>query len=349
MTKELFKFAGAVLDCYDDPSFVDSVQAKACFDKHLVSPEKVADLPEDQFAVKIASRTGYKKRFPIYNEFVTKISCHYFENSYVDLPVELQKSAGYNLGQACERFGIEKTAHVSEHSKSPASRIVEHITKEAAAPMMATEKLAKFAEERLATELSKMRPANRTKAATSFYKAAGTVERQDVWDYVEKPVAGPMLEGALDDRDSIMKTASPEQRCIFEQIRSEVEDMEPQEAVAALIEFDKYAELNVRYKDGLVDPYLAVYGGWRTPKFCQDVEDGKLAKIAEVVDGQTGDRVDPETARGLSVEQHLFNLQKRFPKHSDSFSKAASAPASPDMEQKYGPNYIKARKIYFGV
>ena len=347
MTKELFKFAGAVLDCYDDPAFIDSVQAKACFDKHLVAPEKVDDLPDESFAVKIASRSGYRRRFPIYNEAATKVSCHYFDLNYDDLPEEIQKSAGYHIAAACDKFGISLSENIQKHASAPADFRVEQVTARRSEPLIGLDQLTKMAEERLATELPKMRPENRVKAATSFYKSAGTVGRQDIWDYVEKPVAGPMLEGALDDRAEIMKSASAEMRALFDEVRSQIDELPISEAIASLESFDKYAGLRERYSQGLIDPQLAAFGGWRTPKFREELAEFEQSKVAEIMDGQTGQRVDPETARGMSMEKHLNNMQQRYPKGSESFKKAQAAGISDDMEQKYGPNYIKARKLHF--
>jgi len=100
--KQLFKFAGAIVDCYDDPAFVNNVKAQPLFGTALTTPERINSLPDECFAVKIASRSGYKRRFPVYNETVTKVSCHYFDTRYDTLPEEIQKAAGYHLGLACD-------------------------------------------------------------------------------------------------------------------------------------------------------------------------------------------------------------------------------------------------------
>lgn len=347
--KQLFKFAGSVLDCYDDPVFISSPKAQAYFGDSLVSPEDVDDLSDQSFAVKIASRTGYKRRFPIYNETVTKISCHYFEAGYDALPEEIRKVAGYNLGQACEKYGITKKASVAQYEEN-VGRTVEYVSAVTKEPSLSSDEIVKSAEFRLACELPKMPVVNRTRAATAFYKTAGedAITRQDVWDYVEKPVVGPNLEAALDDREYIAKAASPELRCIFENLRDQIEEMEPTDAVNTLVAFDKYASFDDRYADGLVDPYAAVYGGWTIPTVRKRNELWHQEKQAQLVDGSTGQAVPAETAQGLSVEQHLFNLQKQFPKGSESFQKAAAAGLSENMQQKWGTNYVRARKIYFG-
>ncbi len=348
--KQLFKFAGAVLDCYDDPSFIGSPMAQDHFGKTLVSPEKVSELPDSAFAVKIASRTGYQRRFPVYNETAVKTSQHYFEMVYNDLPEEIQKAAGYNLAAACDKFGVEKSETLAKHASEAVSATVEMVTERTNEVRIGKDDLTKQAEFNLACALPKMVLKNRTYAATEFHKLAGDgMSRQDVWDYVAKPVTGPLLEGACDDREAILKQASTEQQYMFAELRSSFEDMAADRVVESLLTFDKLAGLDARYRDGMIDPYLAVYGGWPTPATRQETEARRLEKEASLVDGQTGQRVPAEKAKGLSVEQHLFNLRSSYPKGSPEFAKAASSPVSENMIQNYGANYGKARKMYFGA
>lgn len=348
--KQLFKFAGAVLDCYDDPSFIGSPMAQDHFGKTLVSPEKVDDLPDSAFAVKIASRTGYQRRFPVYNETAVKTSQHYFELVYDDLPEEIQKAAGYNLAVACDTHGVKKSAILAKHAEVEASSTVEMVTEATTQIRINQDDLTKQAEFNLACEIPKMVLENRTYAATEFHKLAGdAMSRQDVWDYVAKPVAGPLLEGACDDREAILKRASTEQQYLFAELRGSFEDMAADRIVDSLLTFDKLAGFDVRYRDGMTDPYMAVYGGWPTPVSRQIAEERRLEKLSSLYDGQTGKPLPADVAKGLSVEQHLFNLRTSFPKGSPEFSKAASAPVSENMIKNYGANYGKARKMYFGA
>lgn len=348
--KQLFKFAGAVLDCYDDPSFIGSPLAQDHFGKTLVSPEKVSELPDSAFAVKIASRTGYQRRFPVYNETAVKTSQHYFEMVYNDLPEEIQKAAGYNLAAACDKFGVEKSETLAKHASEEVSSVVEMVTENTGEVRIGQDDLTKQAEFNLACELPKMVLENRTYAATEFHKLAGdAMARQDVWDYVAKPVTGPLLDGACDDREALLKRASTEKQYMFAELRSSFEDMAADRVVESLLTFDKLAGFDARYRDGMTDPYMAVYGGWPTPAARQETENRRLEKEAALVDGQTGQQVPADTAKGLSVEQHLFNLRTSYPKGSPEFQKAASSPTSENMIQNYGANYGKARKMYFGA
>jgi hypothetical protein len=348
--KQLFKFAGAVLDCYDDPSFIGSPMAQDHFGKTLVSPEKVSELPDSAFAVKIASRTGYQRRFPLYNETAVKTSQHYFEMVYNDLPEEIQKAAGYNLAVACDKYGVTKSETLAKHAGVEASPIVEMVTESTSEVRIGQDDLTKQAEFSLACELPKMVLENRTYAATEFHKLAGDgMTRQDVWDYVAKPVTGPLLDGACDDREALLKRASTEKQYMFAELRSSFEDMAADRVVESLLTFDKLAGFDGRYRDGMTDPYMAVYGGWPTPAARQETENRRLEKEAALVDGQTGQQVPADTAKGLSVEQHLFNLRTSYPKGSSEFQKAASSPTSENMIQNYGANYGKARKMYFGA
>lgn len=348
---ELFKFAGAILDCYDDPAFIDNPRASALLGRELLPADALDKLPDDCFAVKIASRVGYKRRFPVYNEAITKVSCLYFDNHYGELPPEIQAAAGYHLNKACDKYGIEKRAAVARHT-TEVSPVVERVTSRSSEPVIKTaEDLTKLAEERLAWELHRMPLAQRTAAATALYKAAGeeALTRQDVWDYVQKPVTGPLLEGALDDREAVCKTASTELQFLFAEVRNDIENADAAEAVELLTMFDKHAGLDARYSHGLIDPYVAVYGGWVLPHVRKRNQEWLLDKEAGVIDGHTGQPIPADTAKGLSVEQHLVHLQNRYPKNSESFRKAASIGVTEHMAQKWGPNYVKARKLYFGV
>ena len=352
MTRELFKFAGAIVDCYDDPIFIETAQARSLFDSRLLSPEKLGDLSDNEFAVKIASRSGDQRRFPTYNEEITKVSCLYFNNNHDRLPLEIREAAGRKLNDACDKYGISKVASVQQYAQAKIVPRVSYITKTASGINVDNDTLTKVAEDRLAIELYKMAPRDRTRAATEFHKVAGedAITRPAVWDYVEKPVAGPNLDSCLDDREMLLKSATSKAPSnaheIFINLRNALEDSDPTEIIDTLKSFDKYAGLNTRYGKGLADPYVSVYGGWPLPKIRKAMLD--MSKEAEIVDGQTSQPVAPETSRGLSVEQHIFNLKKQFPKGSSSFIKAAQAPSSDRMLSVYGPNYVKAREIYFG-
>lgn len=346
MTKQLFKFAGAVLDSYDDPVFVESAQARSLFGSNFIDPTEMEAVADGQFAVKIASQSGYKRRFPVYNADITKVSCLYYERAYADLPQEIQEAAGHGLAVACDHYGVEKTASVSKHAGSTSNHTVERITPPVKEFQIKLADLSKEAETRLSYELPKMGLRNRCDAATEMFKQAGTVTRQEVWDYVRKPVIGPMLDGALDDRAMVIKTANPDVVALFDHICNDLEGLESDQVVATLVEFDKLAGLDERYSGGFIDPYRAVYGGWPTPD-SRD-ERNSLMKTAGMVDGQTGDHVSADVAKGLSVEKHLFNLQQRYPRNTESFQKAAAAGTSESMGQRYGPNYLKARQLYFG-
>ncbi len=348
MTKQLFKFAGAILDSYDDPAFVETAQARSMFGSNFLDADQLDKLADNQFAVKIASRTGYKRRYPVYNADITKLSCYYFGKNYDELPVEIRESAGSSLARACDHYGIYKLACIAKHVDDVAPNTVETVTKVASAYNVGDIDLVKEAETRLSLEMSRMNIHNRCYAATEMYKQAGdSLSRVEVWDYVEKPVAGPLLDGALDDRAAVVKTASPEHSMLFEQLRADISELEPAAAVKALVDFDKMAGLNERYNHGFIDPYRSVYGGWMTP--ASRVANKSLLKEAQVIDGFSQQPVSADVAKGLSVERHVFNLQKQFPKGSADFQKAASSPASPDMEKKFGPNYVKARQLHFGA
>jgi len=348
---ELFKFAGAILDCYDDPAFIENPRATALFGRELLPADKLDTLPDSCFAVKIAGRTGYKRRFPVYNETITKVSCLYFDNHYTSLPPEIQAAAGHGLYKACEKFGIEKRASIAQHA-ADAPSTVERVTVRVEEPVIKTAAdLAKLAEDRLAWELHRMPIDQRTQAATALFKAAGedALTRQDVWDYVQKPVTGPLLEGALDDREMLCKNASSEMQHLFAELRNDIEEASADKAVELLTLFDKHAGFDMRYTQGLLDPSKAVYGGWSLPHVRRRNQEWLLDKEAGVVDAHTNLPIDAATAKGLSVEQHLLHLQQRYPKNSESFRKAASVGVTGHMEQKWGSNYVKARKLYFGV
>jgi len=230
--------------------------------------------------------------------------------------------------------------------------VVEYVTVDAKEPALSSSlDLAKFAEFRLACELPKMPLVNRTAAATALYKAAGedAITRQDVWDYVAKPVSGPLLEGVLDDREELAKNASREMQHLFSEVRAQIEDAPADEVVGILHSFDKYAGFDARYKDGLVDPYVAVYGGWPTPAVRKRNVEWEIEKEASIIDAHTGESLEADASQTMTVAQHLFNLQSQYPKNTEAFTKAASLGATPNMEQKWGPSYVKARKLYFGV
>ena len=346
--KKLFKTAGLVLDCYSDPNFVGHLEAQKRFGSELVAPENLNSLSDDDFAIKVASYSGYKRFFPVYNPLVTSISCQYFEANKESFPQEIVKSAGYHLGQACEIHGIDKTASLVDSEEC--SKTVQYVTYELSDKEILEKDLMKKAEDMVADELHKLSPKSRSSLATDLIKSAGFegVTRSVVWDYVEKPLVGPMFTTAVEERDSLLKRAGDNHLSeVLSEIKSTSQEVDHKDLVCQLEEFDKLAGFTPRYKDGFIDPYMAVYGGHPLPSDLLEEQRLDLEKVAAPKDSTTGAPMSAEVSRGLSVAQHVSSLSQEYPKGSEEFEKAASSPNSDNMANTWGTNYVKARAIYF--
>ena len=104
------KLSGLILDYYDEPfgDIFERVPEGEDIVKtaHMLSPEDVASLPDDAFALVLVGEETSLKKFATVDRGNTQLSVEYFLKTGHKLPVEAQKVAAINLKEACSWYGL---------------------------------------------------------------------------------------------------------------------------------------------------------------------------------------------------------------------------------------------------
>lgn len=285
----MFKFAAAIVDMYDDPEFVKTAQDEALFESALVAPEDTSSLPDNAFAVKVATVAGEHRKFPIYNGLATKFSGAYFDEIAKRLPEEIRKTAGYFLKAAHRRHQLALPEALKMDFEEPETLVVEY------KPDLPVESIAKTAEEgiRLAEEvfdsrsrysplLEKVAKAHDLVEAAAFADVG--VKSREAWDYSPKTEVGPFFKDMLVQRDTLVKAGGD--NVLYEQFKAlldEASTMDVREIPFLFHRFDKLAGLADRYGlNGLLDPFYGTWGGLSLPKTANAERDLKKYKLQTV-------------------------------------------------------------------
>jgi len=270
----MFKLAGRVLDFYDDPDFVTNLTAQRLFGSKLYAPEQVHELPDRMFAVKIATRHGDVRKWPVFNKLATKLSGAYFDEAAPTLPDELRKVAGFFLKQAHEAFSLPLPASLNAKFEHPAggfkwdSEAWEKAPDEMEAP--ALDALAKQAQVDFLQGLRNLSPKERFEQANAIFdlcKRAQCDLDHRVWNYVEKERHGPYLKSEIQARATMIKEASSEVLAeTFVKTLAGLTDRGLRTFADTIMSFDKQAGLDREWDRRLKDPYEAVFGGLEMKK-----------------------------------------------------------------------------------
>lgn len=341
----MFKLAGSIVDCYDDPKFMSSPQAQAYLGKELLPVEQLDKLGNKEFAVRVVDGHASVRKFPVYNDFITKISCAYFVEHKDQFPIQMQKAAGYGLANACKYYNMNVPAALKEYENAHTEHIVELSYKIPEAAIRDEEELAKHAAWTAAKEFPKMTPEDRVILAAHLDKEGAAAHRQEVYDYVPKAEYGPLLEQAIKDREYILKSAEGANGLVLlgalRDLYTSRNQKDPLTFAVELANFDKIAGLRPRYskgqKDGLTDPYKSTFGGSKSKG---SVEHGQYRNEHEnqaptPVDVQTGQGMSKESSEQMTVAQHLDMLAELFPTGSQQYKEALGKTANLNFGQKF--------------
>lgn len=346
----MFKLAGAVIDCYDDPKFMSSHHVQGFVGRELLPAELLEKLADRDFAVKITDGNVTVRKFPIYNEFITKVSCAYAVDSWSLLPAEIQKVAAARLSQACRKYDLGIPDQISAAEKTAGYHVrIQHETPKA--EIREVDELAKEACWQAAKQLDKMTPEDRVIMAYNLEKVGAAHLRQDVFDYVPKSSYGPLLDQEIKNRAYILKSAedltSKALLATLEDLYSSRHQKDPLSFAAELAEFDKIAGFRPRYKNGFMDPYKASFGGQKPEPARAKVEGGEYKGSDEPtpVDTQTGSEMPKEAAEQLSVSEHMELLAQRYPRGSKEYREQMSKTAS----LSFGDKFKIAWHLFFGA
>ena len=334
------KLAGRIIDFNDDPTFVADIRAQGLYGHELVEIDKLEKLPDSAFAVKIASGGHVHRRFPIHNKVATLLSAQYFDAARQDdvpepqqLDPEIAKVAAWHIGQACDRFGIEwpETAKGFMDPGTGEVTLTDHLP----AGFADMDKLASHTHNRIAQAFEQMQPDQRRIAVGEFVKVASheAITDHDLWDYVPKAHLGPNFVQGMKDREILVKRAGQGQRSLlagplFDELSGDLREADPVDAPRLLAQFDKLAELDLKYKDGLPDPYQTCWGGFALPKEAR-------ASFNDSVDQMLAPKEERDSAEG-----YLVDLERRYPQFDVSFPKLAAV-AQATVDDRPWPDLYK--------
>lgn len=203
------------------------------------------------------------------------------------------------------------------------------------------EKTAEMNEQLALSKYSSMSPTLRARVAASFQNIYGadSFTKVALWDYAPKARLGPHFKEAMQTRKTMLKSAGDLSASSVDTFLSGLSDQTPEEVAILLNTFDKLAGLDLRYKDGLLDPYRTCHAGHMLPAVKRDLE-----KQAAINSMQFG-------APDMDVEDALRHLEGEYPRTSQAFSKMATAVRAnyPLFQQEMSPAQFRAANMYFGI
>ena len=264
----MFKLAGRVLDFYDDPEFVTNLTAQSLFGDKLHAPEEIHSLPDRAFTVKIATRHGAVRKWPVFNKLAVRLSGAYFDNVAHELPENLKNTAGFFLKRAHTDHCLDLPESLLPNFPTPNSWEVDLEEQKEdlsimESPDMST--MAKQAQEDFLGELSRLNPEERFEQANAIFELCKRAQcdlDSRVWNYVEKERYGPYLKEELDARKTMIKEASGEVMAeAFVSTVASFTDQGLRKMAEVITGFDRQSGLDAEWDKRLRDPYEAIYGG----------------------------------------------------------------------------------------
>ena len=282
----MFKFAGAIVDFYDDPDFLENPDDQNLFGGVIFRPEDIKSQPDRYFSVLVKTAAGTHRKFPIHSKAAAAISGGYFNKIASALPDEIRKTAGFFLKQAHLMFGLNLPVALRESFPAPeAGRLVEWAPTPEPEPA-SRESLVKVAEYAFMDRHRSMHCLEKVEKAFEIAKIAESVgmpiEEREVWDYVPKEKWGPFVREGLTQRE--VHINDPMIKEAFLTIMGHIRDGNPAKAPFLLYEFDKMAGFQNRYGlNGFYDPFYTFWGGFLMRKEAsveKDLVEYKLGTIA---------------------------------------------------------------------
>jgi len=335
----MFSLANQILDAYDDVNREEFVKIAQVYPKlNVMTSDERSQLGDHDFALSIITKTaGKMNKFPIKSAHDTFLSGVYFEKNGHKLPEEAQITAGWNIKEACKKFGLKapkKVATITKEAKDntyfepQAIKAVAAIQKTASMNEMAeAQKIATnhtFAQYAFSTPdhvkmgtqyfekfASKMPLEVRHGYAESLQKRARELGMEPIKGEVRKYASdyyNAMVDAHLRGRASLVECQDPKFEMTLKKMASLKATSTPSEFAKALHSFDKAAGLEQYYGGYITDPYQATFASEpNTP--------GKLVKTA------SGVEVSEAQMREIG-EKKLGKVAEYFGKHiADEFKK----------------------------
>lgn len=292
----MFKFAGTVVDPYDDLALWERPEIAAMVHaRQLTSPADVHDLADSAFALVTKTAAAEHRHYPVTTPQATKLSAFYFASVMDNLPAPMRSVAGRNLKLAHARHGLPVPAALAgDFGNGNGNRVILSRTdmQKAAGPAPVAQDPAAmlaFAQDQWLARYDQTRPENRCLTAASIAQHAesmGKLASVDprIMDYVPCEKVGSFIHEASRRRlDALRKVASPYVGD-FERLALALPHANARRVVELLQRFDKLAGLENQYGKGLPDPYRSAYAG--KSKLVRDFTDPTHHKLFTIVEQQ---------------------------------------------------------------
>lgn len=308
----MYKISSQVIDFYDDQGLLLNILGDNAPDTikkaHIMSYEQQQEMPDDEFAVVIMTKTGHKlRKYPISDRGHTWLSCESFKKTAHKLPQEAAETAASNLYSSCVYHNIECPKIIEKLASDICSNIV-NVDEDIDLPMeyhletkLANRRAATVTDSewgltiKTASEEKKMYPLNtkpNTEAAIRYFQkhandivpdhkrtfAQNIAVHADRFD-VEVPVdvmvyasdsIGEKCASNIMARKQAVKTTN-EKDFVLKLAKCTDGRMSVDKLLSAVKDFDKLAGLDKHWGKSIKDPYVTVLE--KEAKISRDGED----------------------------------------------------------------------------
>lgn len=300
----MFKLAAAIIDFYDDPEFLANADIQEFIKTGaLVSPDKVHQLKDKDFAVKIATDAGIHRKFPVLDARSTTLSGYYFDEVSEKLPESIRNTAGFFLKEAHQEFGLELPQSLQKEFPAADRNTVEWRAETSVVGVTSAEGVVKLAEQVFMDNVNSMdvleKVAKANEISESARMAGIEIGEREIIDYTPKDEIGPHFQDMLVQRETLIKAAGDVLlRTAWDGLLETLAQTPVKEVPFLIHQFDKVAGFEMRYNAGIIDPYLGTWGG--LGKVAGPHEDIMRYKLETLTRGNGSDAILSTFGEGLA-------------------------------------------------
>lgn len=300
----MFKLAAAIIDFYDDPEFLANADIQEFIKTGaLVSPDKVHQLKDKDFAVKIATDAGIHRKFPVLDARSTTLSGYYFDEVSEKLPESIRNTAGFFLKEAHQEFGLELPPSLQKEFPAADRNTVEWRAETSVVGVTSAEGVVKLAEQIFMDNINSMdvleKVAKANEISESARMAGIVITEREILDYTPKDEIGPHFQDMLVQRETLINaTGDVLLKTAWDGLINTLVETPVKEVPFLIHQFDKVAGFEMRYNAGIIDPYLGTWGG--IGKMAGPHDDIMRYKLETLARGNGSDAILSTFGEGLA-------------------------------------------------
>ena len=300
----MFKLAAAIIDFYDDPEFLANAEVQELIKAAaFVPPDRVHELKDKDFAVKIATDAGVHRKFPILDARSTAMSGYYFDKVAEGLPEPIRNVAGFFLKEAHQAFGLELPASLQKEFPEASRNAVEWHSETSIVGVTSAGAVVKLAEQVFMDNINSMdvleKVAKANEISESARMAGIEIFEREILDYTPKSEIGPHFQDMLVQRETLIKAGGDVLlKTAWDGLLETIVQTPVKEVPFLIHQFDKVAGFEMRYNSGIIDPYLGTWGG--LGKVAGPHEDIMRYKLETLARGNGSDAILATFGEGLA-------------------------------------------------